>query len=946
MSGVGGGVGGGIGGTAVDPTSPGGVNIDVSEITGTPTLDEIIKGDGAGGWLIGPQNATTAALAAREPTGFVDAASDITISWVDGTKILTVAPTGATFDLWIRGKKYVKTAETKDISGVIAEGFWYFYYDSAGALQAGQTVWDLSQHAPVAYLYWDATNTKALNLGWDPHGLTMDWATHALLHQTHGALFQTGLAVAGNIAGGGGAASHAQVSVGAGTIYDEDLKVQITSGVGASLFEQDLALPAKIPVWYLDGSGPVWRKKTANTYPLLEGTARIKYNQYSAPNWLQTDISTNSNYAAVWIFATNGASEPVIAILGQREDTTLNNAKDNNTLDGLNLAGIFLQEMKIIARLIFQTSTAYGNIPKARLRDILDLRDVTNFPSGTFVATSHNSLAGRDQSPAHPSSALTVDPSGFAAALSSADDTVQKVADTLDNYPTLVGEPTGFPNLTDTTISWNDGTKVFTIAPTGASFDVWVLGKKYTKTGAQTKDISGSIAEGNWYFYYDSAGVLQGSQTPFDFMQHATVAVMHWDATNTVAITFCEERHMFYMPRMTMEFLHNAYGVVFMSGLGLTPKTTPIPGDGTADADAEIELADGTLLDEDITVNPRDSGSGHFVQDLQPIAQLPVFHRETVTGVWRKKTANNFPVQEGPGAGNDRLQWNNPNAGGGGIWGLSEVGDGEFVAVFVCACPEVNEPVFCILGQETHATQQAAQEANVYADLALGTMGFREQKVLYRIIFQSFDSYSNTPKARIVETIDLRAAQLGSPAGTIVPSVHNALSGRGDSDVHPAASIAPSTGSFNGALSAADDTVQKALDTLDDAGIFGSNYTKGVSEALSTTLTSLPSWIDKLTVALPAITGTMLVTAYAEVSTVVKDKAVACRLYNSTDAVVLGEVLHSTMQGGTLVDYHCVKVSVEVVLTGTAKDMKIQFADDSGSTAHIRRARIFAWRVA
>lgn len=381
----------------------------------------------------------------------------------------------------------------------------------------------------------------------------------------------------------------------------------------------------------------------------------------------------------------------------------------------------------------------------------------------------------------------------------------------------LIGEPTGFPDLTSTTIAWDDPTKVFTLDPVAATFDVWVLGKKFTKTGPQTKDISGVIAEGNWYFYYDSAGVLQASQTPFDFMLHATVAVMHWDNTNLVHLMFSEERHKFFMPRQTMEFIHLAYGLVYVSGLGLTPKTLPVPGDGTLDADAEIELDDGVLLDEDIHVDPRDSGAGHFVQDLQPIAQLPVFHRETVTGVWRKKTTNNFPVQEGPGAGNDRLQWNDLDAGGAGVWGLSEVADGAFVAAFICAAPEVDEPVFVILGQETHATQQEASEANVYADLALGMMGFREQRVLYRLIFQSFDSYANAPKARLVETIDLRAAQIGSPTGTIVPNEHNALSGRGGVDAHPASAVMPSTGSFDGALSAADDTTQKALDTLDDA---------------------------------------------------------------------------------------------------------------------------------
>ena len=142
---------------------------------------------------------------------------------------------------------------------------------------------------------------------------------------------------------------------------------------------------------------------------------------------------TAGRYMAVWLFATNDASEPIMAVLGQREDTTLSNAQDNNTLDGLSLSTLFLQEMNIIARLIFQTSTGYANTPHARLRDILDLRDVTSAPTGGFTATSHNSLSGRDTLPAHPSSALTADASGFDKTLTSADDTVQKALDTLDD---------------------------------------------------------------------------------------------------------------------------------------------------------------------------------------------------------------------------------------------------------------------------------------------------------------------------------------------------------------------------------------------------------------------------------------------------------------------------------------------------------------------------------
>ena len=45
----------GIAGTPIDPGSPGGILIDPeTEISGSPGLNEVIKGDGLGGWIIGP----------------------------------------------------------------------------------------------------------------------------------------------------------------------------------------------------------------------------------------------------------------------------------------------------------------------------------------------------------------------------------------------------------------------------------------------------------------------------------------------------------------------------------------------------------------------------------------------------------------------------------------------------------------------------------------------------------------------------------------------------------------------------------------------------------------------------------------------------------------------------------------------------------------------------
>jgi hypothetical protein len=58
------------------------------------------------------------------------------------------------------------------------------------------------------------------------------------------------------------------------------------------------------------------------------------------------------------------------------------------------------------------------------------------------------------------------------------------------------------------------------------------------------------------------------------------------------------------------------------------------------------------------------------------------------------------------------------------------------------------------------------------------------------------------------------------------------LTGRSDTNQHPASSVNPDTSAFNSILSAADDTVQKALDTLDNHGAVTSG-THGVTSAFA-----------------------------------------------------------------------------------------------------------------
>ena len=67
-----------------------------------------------------------------------------------------------------------------------------------------------------------------------------------------------------------------------------------------------------------------------------------------------------------------------------------------------------------------------------------------------------------------------------------------------------MNEPTGFPNLTDSTITWSDSTpdRTFTISPTSDNFSFYQKGKRYTKTN---ETIQIDNLEGLHIIYYNKS---------------------------------------------------------------------------------------------------------------------------------------------------------------------------------------------------------------------------------------------------------------------------------------------------------------------------------------------------------------------------------------------------------------------------------------------------------
>jgi hypothetical protein len=395
----------------------------------------------------------------------------------------------------------------------------------------------------------------------------------------------------------------------------------------------------------------------------------------------------------------------------------------------------------------------------------------------------------------------------------------------LDTY-----EPLGFVDqYHHSVLDFDESTRTFTITPTGypgGDYDIYLGGTKFTFTEPVTAQISDS--EGLHFIYYEKLGTgsqtpsanIVASQTPWSFCLHAFIAIIHWDSVNKKAILFGEERHGVTMDCHTHEYLHTTVNTRYRSGLSLTIAATGTPSgfDGSSDTQAEIAISNGKLADEDIVIDIVNSAtpSLQWEQVLDPIAHCPIYYRSGAPGYWRKSNADEFPLlwsgsQATSGFAYTRAAWNDP----GNNYSLTEATEGYFLATWVMATNDLDEPVAIICGQREDSTLEAAENGNQFGSLSFGTFPFTEFKMLYRIIWQTSSGYGNMPKAVIRDIEDFRSVT-SLPTGQPQVLVHSSLAGRDDVAQHPASSISVDQSSLTGNLSGGSiNDVQDALEVFD-----------------------------------------------------------------------------------------------------------------------------------
>lgn len=315
-------------------------------------------------------------LSSVRVSGFVNR-TDSVLTFTDSTRTFSIAPAGTGYQVFLNGALVVVDA-LKSVAWANAEGIWFFYLDPTGALRATQdtAVWFANftaGGAGVAAIYWDATGSSSIRRIDERHGYEMPHSVHAYLHNYLGTQYESGGALSGfSIVGGAAStAAAAQFSVADAVVVDEDIRHVITGGS-----PQALALPAQIPVFYLTGAG-VWKKKSADAFPVIySGTAGfsganglLAWNQLSGGTWTLQEV-TSGNYVLVHLFLTTDTVEPVIAVQGQAIHTTLTAVRSAANIEIstiIGLARLLSTEKRALGTVIYQTSTAYSNTPRAKV---------------------------------------------------------------------------------------------------------------------------------------------------------------------------------------------------------------------------------------------------------------------------------------------------------------------------------------------------------------------------------------------------------------------------------------------------------------------------------------------------------------------------------------------------------------------------------------------------
>lgn len=357
----------------LDPTTPGGL-IDTRPMDGNfpVRVGIIITSDPSTGNILIVPNASQYTAETVQITGW-PSFQDATLAFTDGSRTLDLTAAASTYRFYQDGIKYSKASDSIVIADT--EGIHLVYYDEGTIAEIvnptqGEIASAIRLYPFVSFIYWDAVNAKGIYISNELHGISMSQATHSYLHFTRGAQYISGLGLTNILSEENGSLdTHAQFGVESGITADEDIPTTISAVTSTT----------GLPIYYLTGAeaSPVVRQEIKAGFSVTNtgsSSTRLYFNELTGGTWSLTEITSNNDFVLCHVFGLNDSveSRKMIAFVGQAQYGTISAARTGAETEIVNLVvgGLLSEELVPIATLIFQTSSAYGNTVKAKVREI------------------------------------------------------------------------------------------------------------------------------------------------------------------------------------------------------------------------------------------------------------------------------------------------------------------------------------------------------------------------------------------------------------------------------------------------------------------------------------------------------------------------------------------------------------------------------------------------
>lgn len=318
----------------------------------------------------------------KDLNGF-ETRSNSTLTFNESTRTLTLTPVG-TCVVWHRGKKITISSNlTFTFSNTSFNS--YIKLDPVSVSLVSATNLDIQGgDIPVAYIYWDSVNGKAVVCGDERHSASRDTQWHHSKHSEAGAVWKSGGELTYSIN------SPSVVTIGLASplvLADEDIEHSITHNSSPSgYYQQDITGTAKIPVVYLEGTE--YAQLTAGDLPWLAGSNTARYNPISGAVGSLSDAG-EGKYISYWIVATNDMAFPVKAFMGRQSHNTIIAALEETVEE----YGLPFVEFAPLYQVILQTSATYvANPSKVKL---VSVREITSHQSvaRNFTGLNHSGFS-------------------------------------------------------------------------------------------------------------------------------------------------------------------------------------------------------------------------------------------------------------------------------------------------------------------------------------------------------------------------------------------------------------------------------------------------------------------------------------------------------------------------------------------------------------------------